>query len=150
MNEETITQSNKIKAANTLALFSGMIDGLHAEDLGDLRVVASVGSTRLWLETIANSAAENQTIAQFLKASGLMWRTRAGIDTNTAAGDFGAAVGLSRGIEGAGVCPIWQGAELIRDKWSGAKSGQVQLTLNAYWNFGLVRASNFQRVKYVA
>ena len=78
-----------------------------------------------------------------------MWRTRANIATTTAADDFAAAVGLARGNMGAGVCPVWQGAELIRDKWTNAASGQVQLTLNAYWNFGLVRESNFARVKFV-
>ena len=56
--------------------FSDLIDGLHAESLGDVRVVTSVGATRLWLQTIINSAAENQTMAQFLRASGLMWKSR--------------------------------------------------------------------------
>ena len=150
VTEVDITQANKVLAAGTLEAFSGMIDGLHAEKLSDLKIVTSVGATRLWLRTIANAAAENQTLGQFLMASGLSWKTRAGIDTATAADDYAAAVGLSRGIAGCGVCPVWEAAELVRDKWTGAKSGQVQLTLHAYWNWGLVRTSNFQVVKFAA
>ena len=147
LTEVALTQANKVKGAETLSAFAALIDGLHAEGLNQLRVVTSVGIQRLWIETVINAAAENQTLGQFLMASGLAWRSRAGISTGTAEDDFAAFIGRQRGIEGAGVCPIWQGAELIRDKWTGAASGQVQLTLNGYWNFGLVRASNFARIK---
>ena len=146
ITERPLTQANKVKWPETLAAFTGLIDGLHAEDLADVRVVTSVGAIRLWRQTSAN-ANRNESLAQVFRSNGLDWRTRAGIATTTATGDFLAAVGLMRGNMGAGVCPVWQGAELIRDKWTGAASGQVQLTLNAYWNFGLVRASNFARVK---
>ena len=149
VTEQTITQANKVLWPGTIKEFSDLVDGLHAEDLSDVRVVASVGATRLWRRTSANTN-RNESIAQVLRSNGLMWRTRHGIATTTAADDFAAAIGLARGGMGAGVCPVWQGAELIRDKWTGAASGQVQLTLNAYWNFGLVRASNFARVKFVA
>ena len=146
ITERPLTQANKVKWPETLAAFTGLIDGLHAEDLSDVRIVASVGAARLWRQSSAN-ANRNESLAQVFRSNGLDWRTRAGIATTTATGDFLAAVGLMRGNMGAGVCPVWQGAELIRDKYSGAASGQVQLTLNAYWNFGLVRSSNFARVK---
>ena len=48
ITETTITQSNKILGPGTLAAFTGMVDGIHANSLGDLRVVASVGAWRLW------------------------------------------------------------------------------------------------------
>ena len=62
---------------------------------------------------------------------------------------FAGYVGLGRGIEGAGVAAIWSAGELIRDPYSGAASGEVALTLSYLWNFGLVRASNFARLKFV-
>ena len=147
--EATLTQMNKVKAPNTLAAFIGLIDGLHAVNPGDLRVVASVGSNTLWYSTIANSAAENQTLAGFLMASGINWSVRAGIDTNTANGDFGAFIGRGRGLAGAGVVPVWDSGQLIRDPYSGAAKGEVALTLNYLWSFGLVRPTNFARLKYV-
>lgn len=148
LTEGSISQTNKLLWPGTLSEFSDLIDGLHAEDLVDVKVVASVGATRLWRKTSANTN-RNESVAQVLRANGLMWRTRHGIATATTNNTWAAAVGLARGGMGAGLCPVWQGAELIRDKWTGAASGQVQLTLNAYWNFGLIRASNFARIKFV-
>ena len=150
ISEIELTQANKVKGPETLAAFTGMVDGIHAGGLGDLRVVASIGAYRLWENTIANAAAENQTLAGFLRAAGLSWMARGELEDATAAGDFGAFVGRGRGIEGAAVAPVWQSAMLIRDVYSGSKSGQVSITLSYLWNFGLPRPSNFQRLKFVA
>ena len=149
--ETTITQASKVTGAGTLAKFLALVDGLHAESLGDLRIVASVGANTLWGATVLPApATTGETVAQFLTRAGLSWRARHGIDTATASGDFMAAIGLSRGIEGAAVMAMWPGAELIRDPYSGAASGQVRLTLHSLWNWALVRSSNFKRLKAVA
>ena len=150
ITEVALTQANKLKPSNTVARFAGMIDGRHAASPADLRIVATVGANTLWMSTIANSVAENQTIAQFLRASGLDWGVRGEIETDTVAGDFGAFVGRARGIAGAGVAPVWDQATLIRDPYSEAAKGEVALTLSYLWSFGLPRASNFQRLKFVA
>ena len=145
-----ITQTNKVKPAETLAAFTSLIDGIHANSLSDLRVVSSVGAWRLWAETIANSAAENQTVAAFLREAGLSWMARGLIETGTAADDFTAFIGRSKGIEGAAVMALWSGAELIRDPYSGAAGGEISLTLSHLWDFAVVRASNFARVTFAA
>ena len=147
--EKTLTQSNKVKAANTISAFVQLIDGKHATMPGDLKIVVSVGANTLWMSTIANSAAENQTIAQFLKMSGLDWRVRGGIDTNTGNGDWGAFIGRARGQEGAGCVAMWDEAHLIRDEYTGASKGEVGLTLSTFWDFATPRASNFARIKFV-
>ena len=147
--EKTVAQANKVKADQVLKAFLELVDGKHAGTLADVRVVSSIGSNVLWGTTIHNSAAENETVAQFLMCSGLTWRTREGIDMNTANGDFGAYVGLQRGIMGAGVAAVWSSGELIRDMYTGAGKGEVNLTLATYWDFALPRASNFARLKYV-
>ena len=105
--EVAISQANKIKAPETLQAFANLIDGKHAGGFGDLRIVSSVGAWRLWETTIANSAAENQTVAQFLRAAGLSWMARGEIETATAADDFAAFVGLARGIANAAVAAVW-------------------------------------------
>ena len=147
--ERTITQANKVKPANTLEAFLAMVDGVHAAMVSDLRCVLAVGAHNLWAGTIANSAAENQTILAFLKENGLECSVRGEIETDTANGDFGAFVGRGRGIEGAAVAPVWEGGQLIRDMYTGASKGEVALTLVYLWNFGIVRAANFNRVKFV-
>ena len=150
IGESTLTQTNKVKADETLKLFLALVDGNYAGMLGDLRVVTSVGANVLWYGSIHNSTADNQTIAQFLMASGLSWMARGGIDTNTANGDFGAYVGRGRGIEGAGIAAVWEQGQLIRDPYSGASKGEVQLTLNYLWALAFARTANFARLKFVS
>ena len=148
--EKTLTQANKVKAPETLASFAGFIDGKHASSMSDLRVVASVGANTLWLSQIAAAAADTKTISQFLRENGLMWMTRGEIETATSNGKFGAIIGKSRGIAGAAMAPVWQSGRLIRDIYTKASSGECSLTLATMWNFGLVRPSNFARLKFVS
>ena len=150
ITEAEITQANKILGPGTLEAFTGMVDGIHAMGLGDLRVVTAIGAWRLWENTVINSAADNMTLATFLRGAGLSWSSRGEIETATAADDFAAFVGRGRGIEGAAVAAVWEAGELIRDPYSGAGKGEVALTLSYLWNFGLPRAANFQRVKFAA
>ena len=149
ISESTLTQSNKVKGDKILELFAGYIDGRHANAPGDVRIVTSVGSNVLWLTTAQAAAVENQTIAQYLRASGIMWNTRGSIDTNTANGDYGAFVGLSQGIAGAAVAAVWEQANMVRDPFTGAGKGEIGITLNTLWDFKIPRTSNFKRLKYV-
>ena len=151
ITEATITQANKIKGDELLKLFLAYVDGQYAAGMGDVRMVASVGSNVLWGGTVHAAAVDNQTVAAFLRANGVSWTTRQGIDTATANGDFGAFIGLARGVEGAAVAPIWNRGQLIRDQYGDhATKGEVGLTLNYFWNFGVPRTSNFKRLKYVS
>ena len=151
ITETTLTQANKIKGPETLEAFLAMIDGIHANTLGDLNVVSAVGAYRLWENTIINvtTATNNQTLAAFLRLAGLSWAARGSIEDATANGDFAAFVGRRMGIDGAGVAAVWDAGELIRDPYTDAAKGTVHLTLCWLWDFGLPRTSNFQRLKFV-
>lgn len=146
--EKEISQTNKLKPAETLQAFVELCDGIHAESLSDLMVVSTVGANQLWLQTIA-SATENQTLAQFMMASGLSWGVRGNIETATTNNKFGAFVGRGRGIQGAGIVAMWSSGELLRDPYSKAKSGEVLLSLNYLYDFSLPRSANFARIKFV-
>ena len=150
ITETTITQANKIKGDELLKVLLAYVDGQYAASMADVRIAASVGSNVLWGGTVHAAAVDNQTVAAFLRENGVNWTTRGGIDTNTANGDFGAYIGLARGNEGAGVAAVWMAAELIADPYSGAKSGEVQLTLNYLWQLAFPRTANFRRIKYVS
>ena len=150
ISEQTITQANKILGPGTLAAFTGLVDGIHAMSLGDLNVVAAVGAWRLWEDTIINAAADNMTLAAFLRTAGLSWMARGEIETATDDGDFAAFIGRGMGIDGAGVAAVWEAGELIRDPYSGAAKGEVALTLCYLWDFGLPRPANFARVVFDA
>ena len=149
ITEATLSQSNKVKADETLKFFLAYVDGQYAASLGDVRIVTSVGTNVLWYGSIHNSAADNQSIAQFLMASGLTWTARGGIDTATGNGKFGAYVGLARGVEGAGIAAVWEQGQLIRDPYTGATKGEVGLTLNYLWQLAFPRLNSFKRLKYV-
>ena len=147
--EKSITQANKVKGANVLQAFAELIDGKAAMMPSDLKAVLAVGANTLWSHTLANTGASvDTTIAEFLRRFGLQWMTRGEIVTTTGSNDFGAFVGLGRGLEGAGVAAIWEAGELIRDPYSGAAKGEVALTLCYLWDFGLPRAANFARVTF--
>ena len=149
--EKTITQANKIKGSNVLQVFAELVDGKAAMMPGDLKAVLAVGANTLWSHTLANTGASvDTTIAEFLRRFGLTWLTRGEIETATAADDFGAFVGLGRGLDGAGVAAVWEAGELIRDPYTQAAKGEVALTLCYLWDFGLPRAANFARVTFAA
>ena len=150
ISEVTLTQSNKLKGTEILKLLASFIDGKHAGSPADIRIVSSVGSNVLWLTTEQAAAVENQTIAQFLRASGVSWTTRGDIDTNTSNGDFGAYIGLSKGIQGAAVSAVWSQASMVRDPYSGSAKGEVGIVLSTLWDFAVPRTSNFKRIKYVS
>ena len=152
MVEEEITQDKKIKGADVLAAFAALIDGKHATMGSELLTVLSVGAQRLWLATLANTGASvDTTIAEFLRRAGIELSSLVAVSTTaTTAGKFGAFVGRGRGLEGAGVAAVWSDGMLIVDPYSGAKSGEIQLSMNTFWAFGLPRPSNFARLKFVA
>ena len=149
ISEFTITQTNKVKPAETLEEFVALVDGIYAAMNSDLRIVASVGANKLWYGTIANSTASNDTMARFLMENGLTWMARGDIEANTANGDFGAYVGLANGIEGSAIAAVWSSGELIRDPYTKADTGEVELTLNYLWGLQFPRTANFKRLKFV-
>ena len=149
ITEVTLSQSNKVKGPETLAVFANMIDGIYATSPADLRIVSTVGANVVWMSTVFNTAASNETIAQFLRANGVNWTTRGNLEANTGNGDFAAFIGLNRGMAGAGISAVWDEGELIRDHYSGAGKGEIVMTLGYYWNFALPRTANFRRLKFV-
>lgn len=151
VTERTITQAAKVTGEGVLKSFGALIDGKHAMTAADLRVVLAVGANQLWFSERANTGASSDTlIGELMTRAGISWVTRADIEAATTADKFGGFVGLGRGIEGAGVAPVWAAGELIRDPYTGAGKGEVILTLSYLWAFGLPRPSNFARLKFVA
>lgn len=154
VTEKTLTQSNKLVAGQVHTKFVELVDGKYASMLDDLNIVASVGSNTLWETTVLSVSSETasvfKTLASFLRENGIMWATRGGINTATTNNTFGAFVGLKRGIEGAATAAIWDEAQLIRDPYSAANKGEVNLTLAYFWDFAIPRAANFARLKYVS
>ena len=150
IGEPTLTQANKIKGPNTLEAFTDQVDGKHASGPGDIRVVAAQGAYKLWSSTIVAAAVSNQTIAGFLQENGISFDVRGDIESNSANNDFGAFMGLARGIEGAAILAVWAQGNLVSDPYSSASQGEIKLVMNTLWNFAIVRTANFKRLKFVS
>ena len=133
-----------------LSLFAALMDGRHAATESDLNIVLSVGANQLMLSTREAATVSNETIARFLRNNGITWSTRGDIETATGNGKFGAFIGLKRGQAGTAVAPVWSAATLIRDPYTGALKGEVQLTLSYLWAFGIPRTDNYRRLKFVS
>ena len=148
IGEEALTQANKVKADKVLEAFVNMVDGVYAAGLGDLNVVSFVGAWKLWETTIHNSAVDNETLARFLRAAGVSWGLRGGIEAATTAGKFGAIVGRSRGIANSAVAAVWEDAALVRDPYSDSAKADVSLSLHTFWGFKIPRTDSFKRIKF--
>ena len=150
VSETTLTQANKVQGPATLKAFTDLVDGVYAIAPSDLRVVAAVGANNLWASTVFNSTASNETIAQFMRANGVNFTARGGLETGTANNNFAAFVGMGRGLDGAGIAAVWDAGELIRDPYGDrATKGEVGLTLAYYWGLQFPRIANYKRVKFV-
>ena len=150
VDEQEITQAKKVTAPGILEAFAAHVDGRYAQGMGDIRTVLSVGSSKLFLSTVPNAATgNNASIAQILRDNGLTWVVREGINATTNNGNFGGFLGLARGIEGSAVAAVWDAGQLIRDPYTDADTGEVRLTLNYLWAFGIPRTDSFKRLKYV-
>ena len=149
IDETTITQTNKIKGPETLSAFLNLIDGIHANTLGDLNVVSAVGAYRLWETTVINSTSTVTTLAKFLRDAGLSWAARGSIEDATTNNKFAAFVGRRMGIDGAGVAAVWDAGILTRDPYTDAAKGTVHMTMTWLWDFGIPRPDNFRRLKFV-
>ena len=150
VGETTITQAKKVTAAGILEAFAAHIDGRYAQGMGDIRTVLSVGSSKLFLSTVPNAGTgNNATIAKVLQDNGITWAVREGIEAETTNDKFAGFIGLGRGIAGSAVAAVWDAGQLIRDPYTDADTGEVRLTLNYLWSFGIPRTDSFKRLKYV-
>ena len=153
LTEKTIKQADKVRFRNPIGVYRA--GGRHPRD-GARRSERGRGNRRVAIVGgYGHQRGGRKTLAAFLRTAGLSWSARAQSRPqprtgNSGNGKFGAFVGLGKSIDGAGVAAVWEAGELIRDPYSGASKGEIALTLSYLWAFGLPRASNFARLKFVA
>ena len=150
VTEVTMTQANKDDMSLILTAIAGLVDGRHALNMGDVNIAWSQTAFKKLFAGVYATGFDRLGREVFDDAGLGRWVVREGIGADDSAGSFGAVLSLGRGLMGAAVCPIWESAQLVRDMYSGASSGDIQLVLNSYWDFKVLRPSNFGRVKFVA
>ena len=130
---------NAIAFGGVTSLFADQVDGLYAKTVNDVRMLIGEKS----YQTIIGLQSNGIFIAD-------RFRNQFQVSANTP----DAANSIEEGIAfktarptGNAVAPVWQGVSLIRDPYSGAASGQIALTAVMLWNFAILRAAAYDRIK---
>ena len=125
-----------------LALFTGLVDGLNAYTLADIRAVIGQESYTNG-ESVYRGNQSNETVIQTLqlRSGGLSVSSRIPVAGNNKRQTNIAALTSYPGRNA--VAPIWKAMEVIRDPYTGAASGQIALTAIMLWNFKILRETGF-------
>ena len=125
-----------------LGEFTGLVDGLNAYTMSDVRAV--IGSDSYGNgETLYKSAQSSETVIEMLqrRTGGLSVSSRIPAAGGNKKQDNIAALTSYPGRNA--VAPVWQSMEVIRDPYTGAAHGQVALTAIMLWNFKILRETGF-------
>ena len=136
-------ENSKTTWAKWSAGFAGMVDGINAYTLGDLRSVMGPASFA-YATTLfrTNNTDESALDWAQSKTGGVSVSSRIPHD-GTGKSDVNIAALTSYPGRNA-VAPIWRGMEVIRDPYSNAAKGQVAITAIMLWNFKIVREAGWK------
>ena len=135
-----------VSMAVTDAAVAGGIDGLYANEPGDVRFLIGTGTMRAILAVrphAAQGASDATLLSIFRNACG---GVRA---TSRIAQPDPKLQSMYRFVPNGlrFVVPVWEGMELIRDPYSGASKGEVALTVIALYGALMVRNNGVQEVR---
>ena len=128
-----------------VANFTGLVDGLNAYELSDVRSVIGSASF-VYAETLYRTNQSDMSAQAYMRertgsvsVSSRITAPINNIQTNIAA--------LTSYPGRNAVAPIWRAVEVIRDNITQAASGQIALTAIMLWNFMIVRETGFALFK---
>ena len=129
--------------AQYIANFTGLVDGLNAYSLNDIRSI--IGSkTFVYGETLYRTTESDISAQRYMeeRTGGVSVSSRMGtanIQTNLAA--------LTSYPGSNAVAPIWRAIEVLRDPYTNSATGEVSLSATMFFNFKIVRESGFKLFK---
>ena len=147
VGESALTQENKVKIEKVLEILAGKVDGQYAWGADDIRTVLSKGAYALWMATDSQATGDWQSMERVVREAGFNFRV-GGFEAATTNGKFGAYATLGQKLPESYAWPVWQSAQVVVDSYSEAESGVVRLIVTTFWNFAVIRAGNFFRVKF--
>ena len=136
-------ETNALTYAIWLAKVSGAIDGVHAASVADIRQLVGVDSIKKLETSYYSESADPFTAADFsrVRTAGIMATVHA-----PAAASSAQEVLVVRGMHpGSLVQPVWEGFEIIRDRYTDAGSGEVLLTGIVLQGVDVPRSAVFSR-----
>ena len=129
-------------AADVLNLFSGAVDGKYQPSEDDVRVLLASDAYGFVQNLLVNTTGGARMIRDIFDGN----RLRASANMQATASGIATAL-IHRGaspIRGY-VQPVWRGAEIIRDPYSGAAAGMIALTIHVLSNGKLTDSNVYQR-----
>lgn len=133
------------KPYGAVSALAALIDGRYSVMPSDISILLNVGFYQLFLSSPMNEAADSVTLLEMLRRQGYMIRSSAHVPATGGSADddnFGFA-SKARGLSRAAVAALWPSVQLIRDPYSNAAEGQVNLTACMLWDFVFTRKANF-------
>ncbi len=123
----------------------GLVDGIHAQSLMDIRMLlAPEPYAHYFTQYDATGNSLRGPVLGNLRSDVYGIQSRATDHIGAVANDeYYVIYSLARGLMGAAVCPVWQQGQVLVDALTKSQTGQIRVTLAAYWNFDLIRPSNF-------
>lgn len=125
------------------AAFTGTVDGKHAQSLRDLRVVVGA-TTWTYAESLIRSGANDrgptETAADYVRSRVGSYTVSSFIPA--AASNIQTNIVHRASVPGLNAAwPVWRGASIIADPYSGAASGEVALTIHVLFSFKVLRTA---------
>ena len=131
--------------ADYAAALNAGIDGLHAEQRAQVRVLLNPANYGHAAGIYRTTASEDSGLDYLIEKSG---GARASKHMPDTASDIAKGLTYSSRVAGNAVAPVWSGFRLLRDELSLAGNGQVVITARALWNHKVLRTAPYKQVKF--
>ena len=125
--------------------FAGLVDGINAFSMSDLRILMSTG-------TYTHAIAQYRGNQSTMSALDWLMEKSGGVEVSSRfpapATDIAhSVVHLTSYPERDAVAPVWAGVQFIDDPYSMAQSGQKRLTALMLWNFRVLISAAWKHIK---
>ena len=128
-----------------IANFTGEVDGINAYDLNDIRAIMGksvFGYAATLFRTGTTDNGPRESALDYVRARiGAM-----SVSSRMPAPSSNVQTGIISLTSYPGrnaVMPIWRSGQLIVDPYSDAAAGRVRLTINAFFNFKILRETGY-------
>lgn len=143
----TDTQAALPTFAETVGFAADAIDGLYAPMMSDVHTLMGPSAYAVAAKTFTPNGDISAATYLSRQAGGLRSTAHMPAPADVSGKDYEQAVIARRGVGRNAVAAVWEGLELIRDPYSGAAKGQVALRAIALWDFAILRAAAFKRIR---
>ena len=138
LSDPTAT-SNAAMVGDFVAAVAGQVDGKHAMDAGEIRLLVGADT----YELMARIFLVNTAISALNHIRNIGGGVRVSAHVPAVANKKQEALTVRGG--GHAVAPVWPSVQLIRDPYTRSNRGEVALTAVMLYNFAIVRDSGFAR-----